>query len=99
MFKKRYQVLWGLNVEKLAQRAQLEMNSEGWLPLGGAVFADDSSGSTPRGWYQTMWLPEDPHTTGLVPGREEELLMEDDVEITSSLEFVGKPPAGDFKDD
>jgi len=98
MFKKQYRVVWALNVEKLAQKVRLEMNSEGWLPLGGAVFANDSSGTTPRGWYQTMWLPEDPHTTGLVSG-EEEVLMEDNVEITTSLEFVGRPPAGDFKND
>ena len=83
MFKKQYQILWALNVEKLAQNVYSEMNNFGWLPLGGAVFADDSSGSTPRGWYQTMWLPEDSR-------KEEELLVEDN---------IGIPPVGSFEND
>jgi hypothetical protein len=93
MFKKQYKIIHSSSSGKLEQEVYLEMNSEGWVPLGGAFYTDGGEAAV-RGWWQTMWLPEDPHTTGLVPGlsKGEEILTE----VQSSIEFAGKPPRGKY---
>lgn len=96
MFKKRYKIIEKTDAATLAKAVELEMHAEGWIPLGGAIWL---VGDTYR-WAQTMWLPEDPHVTGLVPSKEEEFLAEDNIGLSTSLEFVGKPPAGqEFNED
>jgi len=54
MFKKRYKIIEKADARRLAEAVELEMNSEGWIPLGGAIWV---VGDTYR-WAQAMWLPD-----------------------------------------
>jgi hypothetical protein len=54
MFKKRYKIIEKADARRLAEAVELEMHSEGWIPLGGAIWV---VGDTYR-WAQTMWLPD-----------------------------------------
>ena len=38
MFKKRYKIIEKADARRLAEAVELEMHSEGWIPLGGAIW-------------------------------------------------------------
>lgn len=102
MFKRDYKVLWHPELHRLESAVCLELGSEGWVPLGGAVFVNDPSGANAMGWYQTMWLPEDPWAGKVTqtPGSVEEILMENhEREELNSVNFAGGAPEGKYVDD
>ena len=54
-FKKQYKIMTNSNREKLELKVYFEINHEGWVPLGGAIFIEEDCGPY---WAQTLWLPE-----------------------------------------
>jgi len=61
-FKKQYKIMTNHDREKLELKVYFEINHEGWIPLGGAIFIgpilfkEEDYGSY---WAQTLWLPEE----------------------------------------
>ena len=60
-FKKQYKIMTNQNREKLELKVYFEINHEGWVPLGGAVFVKEAynDGYNSSFWAQTLWLPEE----------------------------------------